>query len=484
MPKINVPITEGFYESHSLPVNAQECKNWYVAPVLAGGLSQEVLYGTPGLSQLTSSGSGPYSFNRGIHVKNDIPYFVNGTTLYKLDRTIDDFGDDEFSLAALGTISGTGRVSMADNGSQLFILEPDGNGYIYDENSGTPFQQITDPDFTANGSPQYVVFLDGYFVITTDEKKFIVSSLNDGLSYNALDFGSAEADPDRIVRPIVLNNQLFILGSETTEVFRNVGGSGFPFQRVSGFIFDKGCSAPFSVEKSDSSFFMLGGGMNEFDSIWLFTGSGYQKISTPAIDNLIQSVRDIDRVNAFSWQYSQRGSFFLGISIGPHTIVYDLFSKKWHERSSVIDSQSGAFRANYIVSAYNRLLVGDTQDGRIGVLDTDVYTEYGSTICRVVSSPNLSVELSNTKVSMIEATVESGMGNDEVESPVMSMDYSDDGGKTFVYPRNRSIGKIGEYERRAVWRRNGAFPRFRILRFVLTDPVKPVLISVTAEVSR
>jgi hypothetical protein len=394
------------------------------------------------------------------------------------------FGVETFNLVSLGTILGTGRVSMSDNGSQLFVLVPGGNGYIYDENAGTPFQQITDPDFTANGNPQYVVFLDGYFVITTDEKKFIISALNDGLSYNALDFGSAEADPDKIVRPVVLNNQLFILGSETTEVFRNVGGSGFPFQRVSGFVFDKGCAAPFSVEKSDNSFFMLGGGHNEFNSVWLFTGNGYQKISTPAIDNLIRNVSDTDRSNAFSWQYSQRGSFFLGISLGEHTIVYDLFSKKWHTRSSVINNQDDIFRANYIVSAYNRLLVGDTQDGRIGALDSDVYTEYGQLIRRVVASPNLTLELANTKVSMIEATVESGVGNDDVENPVMSMEYSDNGGKTFVYPRTRSICKIGEYERRAVWRRNGAFPRFRILRFILSDPVKPVLISVTAEVSR
>jgi hypothetical protein len=483
MPTVNIPITGGFYESNSLPVSAQECNNWYVNPVVTQGLAQEVLFGTPGLTQLVTSGTDAKEFNRGSHVKNEIPYFVNGTTLYRLNRTLDSLNQEVFDIEALGTVEGSRDVSMSDNGNQLVILNPGGAAYIFDEDADTPFQTITDVDFRANGNPQYVVFLDGYFIFSTDEKKFIVSALNDGLSYNALDFGTAEADPDQITRPVVLQNQLFIIGSLTTEVFRNIGGSGFPFQRVQGYIFDKGSVAPASVTNSDNSFFMLGGGVNEASSVWLFSGNGYQKITTPAIDTLINAATDSERANSFGWSYSEGGSTFLAINIGQVTLVYDLASRKWHQRSSVIDEETFRFRGNSLVTAYGRVLIGDSQDGRVGVLDRDTYDEYGESIRRVASSPTFSAGLVNTKVAMVEATVESGVGNAASTDPQMSMDYSDDGGKTFVYPRTRSMGKIGEYKRRVVWRRNGAFPRFRILRFTMSDAVKPVLISISAQVS-
>jgi hypothetical protein len=83
---------------------------------------------------------------------------------------------------------------------------------------------------------------------------------------------------------------------------------------------------------------------------------------------------------------------------------------------------------------------------------------------------------------MIELTVESGVGNKDRPDPVITMDMSDDGGKTFTYQRARKIGKIGETTKRAIWYKNGRFPRFRILRFRLSDPVKAVIIRLDATI--
>jgi len=476
---IQLPIANGFYESESLAISAQQCVNFYPNIVQTQGLSQETLFGTPGLNQLATSGD-VQQINRGSHVKSGVPYFVNGTSLYMLERSFDSNNNESFGVVELGSVSGTGRVSMADNGTQLMILVPGGPGYIYNEDAGTPFQQITDSDFTANGNPQYVVFLDGYFVITTDEKKFIVSALNDGLSYNALDFGSAEADPDDIVAPIVHKNQLFIVGSETTEVFQNIGGSGFPFQRVNGYVIDKGLFAPFSIVKADGTFLMIGGGVNESPAVWIFTGNGFSKISTTAIDNTLQRFSDSDISGAFAWSYAQKGAYFIGFTVGNITLVYDIVTQRWHERSSLINELDGRFRVNSLVTGYGRVLVGDSQDGRIGEMDIDTFTEYGANIKRIAATPNFTSGLNSLTVSSIELTVESGVGNSEQADPVVSMDMSDDGGKTFTYERSRKIGKIGEYEKRAVWRKNGRFPRFRVLRFKLSDPVKPVFIRLEA----
>ena len=192
-----IPISTGFYKSRSLPISHQEGKNVYLGPVERAGLSDRVLWGTPGITEVTSS-TGNDEPNRGSRTMAGIPYFVNGDTLYSLDS--------DFVATSRGTISGTGRVSMADNGLQLMILVPGGAGYIYTA-ATTTLSTITDGDFDANGNPQYVVFIDGYFMCSTDSKKFIVSDLNDGTSWNALAFGTAESDPDDIVAPVVVKNQ-------------------------------------------------------------------------------------------------------------------------------------------------------------------------------------------------------------------------------------------------------------------------------------
>lgn len=473
-----LPITNGFYVSASLPISHQECVNWYVNIVQTQGLSQETLFGTPGIVEIANTGL-IQQVNRGAHVKNGIPYFVNGATLYSISREIVD-GVDVFTVNSLGSIEGEGRVSMADNGIQLMILVPGGKGYIYNEDAGVPFVEITDLDFTANGAPQIVVFIDGYFAVTTDSKKWITSALNDGLSWNALDFGTAESDPDKIVAPVVNNNQIYITGSETTEGFSNPGntGSGFAFIRNNVFL-DKGCVAPFSIINANRAFFMLGAGVNESPAIWQFSGNNYTKISTTAIDNVLADYTDTQISESFAWAYSERGAFFVGFSFFDRSFVFDMATGKWHERKSRIDEEQTGYRVSSVVTAYGKTLVADTIDGRVGELCIDVYTEYGGLIIRTVSTQPFNDGGKAIRVPMIELTMESGVGDSSVPNPAVSMSTSKDG-KKFGPDRTRSMGRVGEFGRRIVWRRNGRFPRFVVLRFTLSDPVKPVIIKLEA----
>jgi hypothetical protein len=470
-------ITNGFYISDSLPISHQECTNWYVNIVQSGGLSQRTLFGTPGLNQLTTTGEELAEANRGSWVKNGIPYFVNNETLYVLNKTTSG-GVTTFEAVSLGTIPGDDRVSMASNDTQLMIVVPGSTarGYIYNEDAGTPFQQILDVDFDANGVPQTVVFIDGYFACTTDTKKWIISALNDGLSWNALDFGTAESDPDAVVAPAVLNNQIYITGTETTEGNQNVpSGSGFPFQRNNIFL-DKGCFAPFSIIKTNQRFFMIGGGKNESPSIWEFTGNNYAKISTTAIDNILNDYTDAEIETAFAWSYAQKGAFFVGFTLPDRSFCYDMATQLWHERKSVIDEELTQWRVASMVTAYGKIIVGDLFDGRIGELDPDEYGEYGEDILRPVSFQPFSAGGNSIRIPILELTMESGVGNADVPDPKISLAISRDS-KTFKYERVRKIGEIGKYQQRIFWRKNGRYPRFVVFRLLLSDQVKPVIIK-------
>ncbi len=484
MPSVILPIANGSYLSDSLPISAQECVNWYPNVVQAPALSQETLLGTPGTEALSSSGE-VKQINRGSWNLGGVPYFVNGDGLYRLES-------DLSTVTSLGDISGSGRVAMADNGTQLCIVVPSesagdpSTGYIFTSDPDT-LTTISDPDFKANGEPQYPAFIDGFFVFTTDSKKFIISALNDGLSYNALDFGTAEADPDDIVAPVVFRNQLFIGGSETLEAFQNIGGADFPFQRAGLFI-EKGVKAPFSIVNSNDTFMFIGGGKNESPAIWALQGNTAVKTSTTAIDSILQRFTSEEIDESFAWSYAQKGAYFVGFSLPTTTLVIDTITGRWHERKSQITDGRGAVdtirsRINSLVSAYGKVLVGDSQDGRIGSLDPDIYTEYGNNIIRRVATQPFQNNMKSFSVPSIELTMEAGVGNSDVPDPKVRMERSRDGGKTFSFSRTRDIGRIGEYTRRTIWRRNGRAARFEVFRFTLSDAVKPVIIQLTANIT-
>tara|TARA_R110000751_G_scaffold221354_3_gene323869 strand:+ start:43 stop:1464 length:1422 start_codon:yes stop_codon:yes gene_type:complete len=469
MPKIVLPIANGFYESDSLPLSAQECTNFYPNIAQAPALNQETLFGTPGLVEVATASD--LDNNRGAHEMNGVPYFVVGATLYSMSAT--------YVLTSIGTISGSGRVSMADNGTQMLVLVPGGNGYIYNHVTDA-FAKITDVDFTANGNPQIVVYIDGFFCLTTDSKKFIVSALNNGLSYNALDFGTAESDPDEIVAPIVYKNQLFIGGSQTIEAFQNIGGADFPFQRT-GLFLPKGINSPFSIQLIEDTFAFIGSGQNESAAIWTLAGNNVQKISTTAIDNELNRLTEDQIKSIYSWSYAQKGAYFVGFALPGSTFVYDNISKRWHERKSLIEGSLGSYRVASMIRAYNQIWAGDTVDGRIGLLDPEVYTEYSGQILRTIVTQPFQDNMESFVVPEIEMTLESGVGNAASVNPQIGMARSKDG-KTWQDTRFRGIGSIGQYNHRAIWRRNGRASRFELFRFTMSDPVKPVLIQLTAEI--
>ena len=465
-----LPFTNGYYVSETLPLSHQVLINLYVSIPEVPTLTEEQLIGVAGVSQLDTSGE-IKEVNRGAWVKGGVAYFVNGTSLYSFDATL--------TLVELGTVEGTARVSMANNDTQLMILVPGGKGYVYNEGASPAFAEITDSDFIANGAPQYCKYIDGYFAGSTDEKKWIVSALNDGLSWDALDFGSAESDPDEIVGLAVVSNQLYVVGRTTTEGVQNVGGSGFPFQNNNVYL-DKGCAAPNTLISTNSTFFMVGNGEREGIAVWQFAGNSFNRVSTTPIETVMQQYSTEELATAFSWSYAAKGAFFVGFTFPDHTFVYNMVTTKWHEQKSTILETQTRWRANSVVSAHGRILVGDAVDGRVGELVPGLNEEYESNIIAEFATQPFTNEGNEITCPLLELTLESGSGNSNVADPQVSMAMSKNG-KTYNAERNRSAGKIGEFNRRVIWRRNGRFSRFVTMKFRISDPINRTIMKLEYE---
>lgn len=479
MPKANLPL-DGFYESETLEIYEQECVNWYrQIATNQGDVSLISLRGSAGVSEILTTGD-LENINRGAHVKGGKAYFLNGESLYRIDITFDSEGQKVYTPVLLGQIAGSDRVSMADNGTQLMVLVPGGNGYIIDETSGTPFVEITDPSFTANGNPQHVRFNSSFFVVTTDTKKFIRSDANDGTSWSALNVFSAESDPDIITAIHTNNNRVYIGGSETIEEFTF---NGTVYQRT-GFFIDKGVSSPFAMVSTNNSFMWIGAGTNESPAIWILSGNQAQKASTTAIDKILQGFSSEAIEQAFSYSFALDGAYFIGFSFPTLTLEFNTVTGKWNERKSQIINSKGLtevirWRVNSVAFVNGELLCGDSQDGRVGVISPFIYSEYESEIIRSCVVQPLTNQGNSISITELEPTFKSGVGTLETPDPQLRMSTSKTG-NGFNNETSRSIGGIGQYSARTIWNRQGRFPREALIKFTMSDIVESEFIKLEA----
>jgi len=486
MPRVPIPLGAGSYESISPPYSAQRCVNMYAAIAQAQALNESALFSTPGVVSFSAAGARTLP-SRGAVVMAGIYYAVLGEALFSFDSA--------GVATSLGAIAGATRVSMAHNGLVLCIVVPGGNAYTYTA-ATTTLAQITDGDYQVSDT---VSFKDGYFIFTaTAGSNWFVSALNDPSSIDALDFGSAELNPDKIIASHVDHDEVYILGEETTEVFQNIGGSGFPFQRIPGASFEKGVHSKYSAIEWENDFYFVGGGKNEKSSIFRAGGSTKPvKVSTDAIDYLIQKFTSAEIAESYSFSYSIAGSSFVGftfrsVNIDSRTFVYNVTASRLSERNVWFEQQTGittgAWRPASIDFVYSKLLVSDFADGRIGYLSDSTYTEYGATILREKIIPPISVGGDSIYIHGLELTPESGTGliSGQGSNPLIMMDYSDDGARTWVNESWKALGasgEIGQYSRRVVWRRLGRAPAHRVFRFRVSDPIKVVFIKLEADVS-
>ena len=478
MARIALQIPLGFYQSQSLPLSSQRCINWIPTVPEGEALNNRALMQPSGISEFGNAGTKPC---RGAWVMKEKPYFVIGNELVSVAIN--------GTTTSHGTISGNVRVSMADSGTFLVIVVSGGSAYVF-SNLDNSLTTITDPDYQVSDS---VTFYRGYFVFTTtDGKQLFVSNLNSPLVFDALDFGSAEGDPDRIITQIVEHDELSIIGAKTTEVFRNVGGTGFPLQIIPGAFTQKGAHTKYGVLKFDNTYMFVGGGENELTAIWRQSSSASAiKVSTDAIDNAIQKFNKDEIASAFTMTFAEKGQFFAIFTfnsdrIPGRTFVYNSTASSLSGLSVWFELQTGMddapWRVNTIVKAYGKLLCGDAVDGRIGVLSDSVYTEYGAAVKRQAALKPMSQDGMKIFAGELEANFESGVGLTvgQGSNPVAIMDFSDDGGRTFSTEFKRFIGKIGEYGHQTVWNRQGRFPNARTIRFTVTDPVRANLIRIAA----
>jgi hypothetical protein len=371
---MKTPILGSAYVARS--VNAADARmiNLFPEIVPEGGTEPAFLNRAPGLKFLQSIGTGPIRALWAHQTNGADFYVVSGTEVYKLNSLT-------AVPAKIGDVSGTGPVSIADNGAVLFFA-CNGPSYTYYEPTGE-FNQITDVNFPGALT---VGYLDTQFIFNEPNSQRIWSvdtiDPNNGdyiypLVFDPLTFSSADGSPDGVVAINVDHRQLWVFGTDSTEVWYNAGLANFPLSPIQGAFNEIGCVATFSIAKLDNTLFWLGTDARGQGIVYRANGYGAARVSTHAIEYAIAQYGNIADALAYTYQQEGHSFYVLTFPSANATWVYDAATQAWHERAGWENGVFTRHRSNCQCNFGGNIIVGDFENANIYMFDLDVYADNG-----------------------------------------------------------------------------------------------------------
>ena len=547
---MHTPILGSAYVARSINAANNRMVNLFPEAIPDGGKEAGFLNRAPGLEFLQTVGTGPI---RGLwaHQTNGTDFYVvSGVEVYRLTSTT-------ATPELLGTVSGTGPVSIADNGAVIFFA-CNGPSYTYYEPTGQ-FDAITDPNFPGAVT---VAYIDNLFVFnepnsqriwSVDTVDPVTATYIYPLVFNSLYVSSADGSPDGVVAINVDHRQMWVFGTDSTEVWYNAGLANFPLTPIQGAFNEIGCVAPYSVAKLDNALFWLGTDARGQGIVYKVNGYAGLRVSTHAVEYAIAQYGNISDAVAYTYQQEGHAFYVLNFPSASKTWVYDVAVQAWHERASGNDNEF-RHRSNCQCNFGGTIIVGDFENGNIYAFNLDVYADNSATqkwlrswralpsgqnnlkrtahhslqldaetgvglgVTPEQTADGIITELANVPLagpsyqliaefnweylateSGSELTTEAG---DNFESlvtfvysgpdindaeivtesfpatagydPQVMLRWSDDGGHTWSNEHWKSMGAIGQYGYRTIWRRLGMTEKIRdrVYEVSGTDPVK------------
>jgi hypothetical protein len=449
----------------SFPVSRQRRLNFYIELAQTPDKTPVAMFGTHGLTLKT--GSLGASIVRGARTIGTMTYLVAGNTVYTMNNA-----GVITSLGNIGTSSG--RVTMSDNGTQLILVDGT-SGWIVVLATGV-LSQIVDPNFP-NGATT-ATFLGGYFIVNkVNTGQFWWSNVYDGTTWNALQFATAEYDPDNLLAVFAIHGELLLFGERTIEIWALSSDANI-FRRIGGAAVEWGLAAVYSIDRfREGLMFLSKNRMGQFQVVDL---EGYTAtvVSTPDVEWDLNQQSNIAGATAYSYWWF--GHPMYQINFPNKSYLYDGLSNAWQEvGSGTVGNTPGRHYGEVRFELLSVPYVSDYRNGNIYMVDQNNFTDNGDPITsravlKHVFEPNLGwVTMDEFQIDM-ETGV--GLASGQGSAPIVMFQQSRDGGKTFGQERALQIGAQGNYLQRAFTLGLGLGRDF-CAQLTITDPVKRALVS-------
>jgi hypothetical protein len=468
---MKIPFVGPSGEARSLNQNAERSVNCYLEQNPAPG-REWALYGMPGKVLRATFQTSPV---RGCIGGETLTYWVAGNTVYTLTP---GSGYAQVTLGTIGT--STGRVGMADNGTEVLIVDGTG-GWLAGAGS---FAAIADVDFPTGVT--VALYLDGYFIVFGDgtEKVYWNETPGSGTAWNSLDFASAEGIPDVLVDGVVEGRNLWLFGTHSGELWRSSGDTAAPFQRMEGVFIEHGIASR-TAAKMDNSVFWMGSGYAGDGIVFRSNGSAPQRVSTHALETAIHGYSTVADSFAYCMQIAGHSFYVLTFPSADVTWVYDAATSSWSEWAWRDPAANTLHRdrSSCFVFSSRKHLVGDWETGKVYSLELDTYTDNGDAMLFLRRTQALTEENARLFYEETVIDMETGVANADCADPQIMYRYSNDGGHTWSTEKQRSIGAVGQYGQRVKFGPSGS-GRNRVHEISITDPVKRAVFGAFARVSK
>lgn len=396
-----------------------------------------VLQSRPGLTDLaTDMGTGPVDtlFKRDLVLSGALFGISNGY-LYS-------------GTTQVGSVSGSGPWSIAGYETAIFAA---GGSTLYTYN-GSALSAVSFPDSASVA--KVIVGASRAICIRKDTGKFYWS---DSLETNidALDFATAENQPDRLLDMVFIDDTLVLGGAETIEFWPNTGDADLPFQPLEGRVIEKGVKAT--------------GCMVVFGSTFACVTNGNQVI-LGSEDNIISNPGMEERIEASTasrlFTFLLGGIEFLALRLDDETHVWSWRSKLWSEFQSYGED-------NWIPQCFAGGTFGSSVDGRLIAWD-DGHEDFASVLERRFRA-GMAVNSNGVSVGNVQLRCNVGQTpflTGDYTEPQVEMSLSRDAGQTWGTWRATSIGAQGNYRKKVQWRACGMASQPGFLgEFRVTAPV-------------
>lgn len=455
--------------SKHLTENGGRVINAYAEPAPEGARSRYVFRRVAGLLPTFETGN---AFPRGALLVGTVLYVINGTSAYAITKAGEDYTVTELT----GTVGGVGPVTMAHNMRspipQILIEHTDGMSEI----DGGSVVDFSDPDLPASNS---ITFMDGYFFVSTADGRVFASDIND-TNFNELNFTTAEAATDGLVRVVSFGRDLLMMGTTTTEFWGNAGNAtGFPFSR--GPVIPVGLLSKHAAAGFEPGFPAALVWVGSDCAVYRLDGYQHQRISTPHIERIVETA---DPASLFASVYVSAGRAFWVLSSDNWTLSFDMVTGQWHERRSY---GQGGWRARFGVRAFDEWLTFDRIGGQAFRLSRSWRREADQPLVFELWSSQAHRFPGRIEVPHASFDFLTGVGRDTGIAPIetdprVSISWSDDGGQTFGNALLRDLGTQGEQKRIDINRTGLTGRNGRQWKLQISDPVECVFIGAAMEV--
>lgn len=456
-------------DSGNISANPSRLINCYRERVLGRGKTDHVLQSVLGQEFVQAFSDMP---TRAMGSGNGKNWLVGDGKLFELA--------DAGTLVERAAVADDPETTIGGNYSDVTIVSG-GNYYVW---NGTAIFQPAGGAFTSYGSHCYV---GGYTVLTERAgKKFQWSKLGDAGTLNALHFSSADKVDDNLVRAVEVGGNLLLMCETSTEIWQVTGRAN---AEAFGFVTSSrtGLKGFDLVAQGGDILFWVGHDNN----VYMGVGAGAVDVSTPGLNSALEAGSA-----THCFYYEDRGHQFCVVRFSDRPAwVFDVKMREWHERAE--GETSGPWRVTHSVLG-DKWIVGSDAGETLILSRTN--KDRNAPLARTAISSPLYLGDRKFRVNKLELNVK--VGENHLDNPIefgldaggdlildtgngfgllleadnvgarpgsVQMQESRDGGRTWGPVHERSLGLLGDYMQRVIWRARGQAQQYAV-KIVLSDP--------------